>query len=147
MNNHVNNDIPGSLSNYLTPKILLVDDEEDFLFLSKHFLGKFAPNWNIITTESAEHALFLISTNSVSVIISDYNMPKMNGLNLLKDIRLKKMTIPFIMFSGVFDREVIKQIKELDGIYFKKQSSTNRLQFFELIVKIRDLLDPVTGRK
>ncbi len=82
-------------------KILLVDDERSLLKQAEMFLKKEEKNFVIDTTYSAKKAVKKLETNMYDVVISDYQMPEMDGLEFLETIREeKKMDIPFIIFTG-----------------------------------------------
>ena len=81
-------------------RILVVDDS-DFIttLISEYFGDKF----NIDTVGDGEEALYFLRENdSVDLIISDLNMPEMNGLQLQKMLKnsLIFRNIPFIILSG-----------------------------------------------
>ena len=89
-----------------TIKVLHVDDEPPLLDQAKLFLKR-ESNLNVITASSAEEGLELLDDEDIDVIVSDYLMPEMNGLDFLEEIRNKrKMDIPFIMFTGKGREEV-----------------------------------------
>jgi len=82
-------------------KILLVDDERSFLEQAEMFLKKEEKNFVIDTTYSAKKAMKKLETNMYDAVISDYQMPEMDGLEFLEAIREEKeMDIPFIIFTG-----------------------------------------------
>ncbi|MCG3217780.1 MAG: response regulator, partial [Candidatus Heimdallarchaeota archaeon] len=87
-------------------KILLVDDESSLLKIGKIFLIKNNPNFDITGSHSAKDALKLLEKKSYDIIISDYQMPEMNGLEFLKEVKEKDSNIPFIMFTGKGREEV-----------------------------------------
>ena len=68
--------------------VLLIDDDLEFLELEKIFLGM-GGDLVIDTAESAQSALEKLSSYSYDAIVSDYQMPKMSGLELLKELRKK----------------------------------------------------------
>ena len=83
-------------------KVLIVDDNTSFLELSKTFLEVFhdIPS---DTVDSAREAFKMLEKDSYDVIVSDYDMPAMNGITFLKTIRDKRINIPFILFTGFGD--------------------------------------------
>lgn len=68
---------------------MLVDDEKDVLDLFNEYLK--SNGYNIISFDNPVNALeyFYKNTNNCSVVITDYRMPQMSGLDFLKKIREK----------------------------------------------------------
>jgi len=64
-------------------KVLFVDDEPDFLELSKTYLEAINPKLSVHPVNSVNQAFEVLSSNSYDVIISDYQMPGANGLEFL----------------------------------------------------------------
>lgn len=81
------------------PIMLIVDDNEDMLhFLSSHFQN----NYTIVTASDGTEALHKLKEQEVSLIISDWMMPHMNGIDLCKAVRGNQLTshIPFILLTA-----------------------------------------------
>ena len=80
-------------------KILVVDDELTTCALLEHFLS---PQYEVITTNTGVEALTWLESNLPDLILSDIQMPKLDGFELLKEIRLKGYTkhTPIKMLSG-----------------------------------------------
>ena len=102
--------------------VLYVDDEEALLEIAKLFLersGEFA----FETTLSAKGALELLASRPFDAIISDYQMPGMDGIELLKKVRSMHGDIPFILFTGKGREEVVIQaINHGADFYLQKLS-------------------------
>ncbi len=101
--------------------ILLVDDELSLLDQAKIFLER-EGNLNVITASSAKEGLELLDDEDIGVIVSDYQMPEMDGLEFLEEIRDNRdIDIPFIMFTGKGREEVAMKALNL-GVdrYFQK---------------------------
>ncbi len=82
-------------------RTLLVDDEKAFLEQAEMFLEKINNQIEVHTAISAKKALEMMDEKDFDVIVSDYQMPGMNGLGLLEDIRENRDSdLPFIMFTG-----------------------------------------------
>lgn len=67
-------------------RVLVVDDEEDMLWMLQRNLNKGMQDVEILAAKSAEEALAILSDQAVNLVITDINMPGMNGLDLLIEI-------------------------------------------------------------
>ena len=67
-------------------RVLVVDDEEDMLWMLQRNLNKGMAEVEILAAKSGEEALAVLSDKSVNLVITDINMPGMNGLDLLIEI-------------------------------------------------------------
>ena len=79
--------------------VLLVDDEPVILDIARAFLERHG-EFSVTTVLSAEEGLALLNERGFDAVVSDYEMPVMNGLGFLKAIREKGNHIPFIIFTG-----------------------------------------------
>ena len=113
-------------------KILLVDDEETLLEVSKLYLEEMNEKFNIITVDSAVKALEMIKEEEFDVIISDYQMPNMNGLEFLSIVRNAGNEIPFIIFTGKGREEVAIQALNLGADFYLQKGGETTSQFHEL---------------
>ncbi len=71
-------------------KVLLVDDEPDFAEQAKLFLEKGNAQFEIDTAISADKALKMLNDSKFDAIVSDYQMPKMDGLEFMDVVREEK---------------------------------------------------------
>lgn len=67
-------------------RVLVVDDEEDMLWMLQRNLNKGMLDVEILAAKSAEEALAILSDITVQLVITDINMPGMSGLDLLIEI-------------------------------------------------------------
>jgi DNA-binding NtrC family response regulator len=88
-------------------RVLHVEDSVGDLELTRLFLKRQGYN-NIIITPvlSAEQALEILEQKDFDVVVSDYQMPRMNGLEFLEELRKKGNDIPFIIFTGKGEEQV-----------------------------------------
>ncbi len=95
-------------------KILIVDDEQDFRDYFEYFLGRELGH-DVIMANNGKDGLWVV-TNALEewsrfdVIISDYKMPTMNGLEMADKIRKFDNDIPIIVISAVLEEP--EEIKE-----------------------------------
>jgi CheY-like chemotaxis protein len=81
--------------------ILCVDDERTPLTLRKLVLER--AGYDVLTANSADEAMGLLSRKHVDLVISDYLMPGVVGTELAKKIKTTYPSIPFVLLSGVND--------------------------------------------
>ncbi len=109
-------------------KILHVDDEEDFLEIAKVFLTKEDERFNVTSTTSARDALNLLREEEYDIVISDYAMPEMDGLQLLEIIR-RETDIPFILLTGKGREEVAIRALNLGADRYMQKSHDVQTQY------------------
>jgi PAS domain S-box-containing protein len=116
--------------------VLYVDDEENLLEIGKLFLED-KGDLNVDTTASAIEAIEKIKTRSYDAIVSDYQMPKMDGIEFLKQVRCIFGNIPFILFTGKGREEVAIQAINNGADFYLQKGGDPTAQFAELDHDIR----------
>ncbi len=84
--------------------IYVVDDEPDLLDIVKELLT--SRGYYAKTFLSAAKALESIKAEPPFLIISDFNMPQMNGLDFCGEVRKVLPQIPFVILTGRADKEL-----------------------------------------
>ena len=99
--------------------ILCVEDDRTTQILYDSFLEDIVGN--IIVAYDGEEGYQRFLENSVDIIITDYDMPKLNGLSMMQKIRAKNQNIPIILVSAIEQIEVLVKAIELDVKNFVKK--------------------------
>lgn len=86
--------------------VLLVDDDPDHLDLTATFLTREADRIEPTTVTSAKAGLERLGEAAVECIVSDYQMPDLDGLEFLTTIREADTRLPFILFTGKGSEEI-----------------------------------------
>lgn len=115
-------------------KILIIDDEASIVEFLKQ--GLEAQLFNVETASDGERGAFLGRTGSFDLIILDYNLPKMNGPEVLKEIRSEKKHIPVIMLTVRSEIQNKEQMFAL-GV---DDYLTKPFLFAELLMRINAIL-------
>lgn len=84
-------------------KVLLVDDSGTMRTIQKRCLNKLGVE-DVVEAEDGRQALEFFEKQPFDVVLSDWNMPNMDGLALLKEIRTRNKTIPVIMITTEAER-------------------------------------------
>lgn len=84
-------------------KVLYIDDEKINLEL---FEINFRREYEVITSDDPEKAIELVSQEGIDVIISDFKMPEMNGLELIDIVKENKPHAVCIILSGYMEHDV-----------------------------------------
>jgi CheY-like chemotaxis protein len=116
-------------------KVLIVDDDPLFLELSKTFLEVFH-DINSDTVGSAGEALEKLEEDSYDVVVADYDMPFMDGITFLRIIRNKRNNIPFILFTGIEEKEIMRRAIENGAHSFIQKTGDPKAQYLELSKRI-----------
>ncbi|MDD1683239.1 MAG: PAS domain S-box protein [Methanoregula sp.] len=116
--------------------ILYVDDEPGLLEIGKLFLEE-GGQFRVETLTSASEALEILSREQYDAIISDYQMPVMDGIEFLKRVRSSGNTVPFIIFTGRGREEIVIQALNEGADFYLQKGGEPVSQFTELAHKIR----------
>jgi len=84
-------------------KVLLVDDSGTMRTIQKRCLNKLGIE-EVAEAEDGQQALQIFEAAQFDVVLSDWNMPVMDGLTLLKEIRQRNKEIPVIMITTEAER-------------------------------------------
>lgn len=80
--------------------ILIVEDEPDVLLIMRSLLRELTSGYEILAVNNAIDALAHINSRRVALLLTDYNMPGMNGLDLLARVRTTSPDTKTIMVTA-----------------------------------------------
>ena len=93
--------------------VLLVDDEADILASLETLLAMMISDLTVHTARSGPAALELLRSRTFDLIITDYKMPGMTGLDFLAHVRLQNPNVPAILITAFPDLEIaVRAINE-----------------------------------
>ena len=127
-------------------QVLYVDDEPDLVEIAKLYLEA-SHEFAVDTATSAQEMLNKRDLSVYDVIISDYQMPEMDGITFLKEVRTRFGTIPFILFTGRGREEVVIQAINNGADFYLEKGGEPGAQFAELSHKIRTAVERRTSDK
>lgn len=114
------------------PRILLVDDQRDILKLLHSTLNTLSHELEILEAPSGEEALLEASRSKVDLLVSDYRLPGITGVELMHKIRIRYPDARVILITGMTDR------KARDDIL-----NAGAAAVFEKPISLTDFLDAV----
>jgi DNA-binding NtrC family response regulator len=94
--------------------ILVVDDEQDNL---DAFRFNFRKTFDILTANSGPEALGILAEKDVAVVVTDQRMPKMTGVELLREVREKHPDTVGIILTAFTDVDVLIEAINLGQVY------------------------------
>ena len=122
--------------------VLLVDDHPEFLKMAKKFLEK-GSDLKVETVGSAENALELLNKKTFDVVISDYELQGIDGIEFLKAVRSKGNNTPIIIYAGEKRDNTAINAMQSGAEFFLQKSNDPRSQFTEL----RYIVEEIAKRK
>lgn len=124
-------------------RILLVEDNPDHAFLIKTRLTKLDNSFHIDTVETGEEALKYMKGHETDLILSDYELPGINGICLLKKLRERRINIPCIFLTGQGSEQIaIDALRAGASDYFTKEEGL--AQYERLANSINEVIGRLT---
>jgi len=114
----------------LDTRILIVDDFGTMRMIAKRILQSLGFN-NIAEAEDGLAALEVIQNDRIDLVLSDCNMPRMNGIELLTRIRndSELSSIPFIVMTSTEQKEsLLEMVKAGASDYIEKPFQADALR-------------------
>ena len=116
--------------------VLVVDDEISILYLIKFALEK-ETKWQILLSSSGQEGLMQAQKEVPDIILSDVRMPRMNGLEMIRQLRFQSKTqnIPILLLTSM-PHKLSSQMSDQLGISQVIAKPFNPLILVDLIVSI-----------
>ena len=96
--------------------ILLVDDEPDILLSLKEILELTINGTKVLTSPSGAEALKLVASTNVDLVVSDFKMPGMDGIEFLSRCRSLRPSTPRVMLTAYPSRELEARARSEAGV-------------------------------
>jgi PAS domain S-box-containing protein len=102
--------------------VLHVDDDADFAAITADFLERENDAISVVTETTVTAGLERLEQGGVDCIVSDYDMPDLDGLDFLERVRDRYPELPFILFTGKGSEEVASDAFSMGATdYLQKQ--------------------------
>lgn len=116
-------------------KIIIVDDYSSFADMAREYIENFTQSEVIAFYTPDEVLEYICNHKDIDFLISDYEMPKMNGFDLSKKVLEKYPNIKIIIWSG-HDKRTLEEVNEKYNINAKFLSKSHITDVVKLISKL-----------
>lgn len=110
--------------------ILIVDDDSTFCLMLQSYLTKFG--FNAMTAGNAANALDMIRKSEIHLVLSDYRMPGMDGMEMLEEIKKTNPHLQLILMTSYGDIRLAVKAMKL-GAYDYITKPVNPTELLELV--------------
>jgi len=126
-------------------RVLLVEDDPQSMNLIRSMLNDLGI-FQVFSAENGARAMSLLEEpgkrNTINVILCDWNMPVLSGIDLLRYVRTGNPGIPFLMITGQADEESVKEARAEDVTGFIRKPFTReelrrKLRVIQSVLEIR----------
>src|SRR3954466_11618815 len=122
------------------PKILLLDDDPDVLALYQQMMLQLPSQPEVHIATSGPIAITMLEAESFNVLVSDLQMPKMDGLQVITIVRRKHPRLRTVILSGFTDEQMRARSYSMGiDLYMEKPGNSKELKF--LMDCVESLLD------
>jgi CheY-like chemotaxis protein len=126
----------------MRPKILLLDDDKDLLELYQEILTQLPSRPEIFTSTTGARAIAMLEAEPFTLLVSDLNMPKMDGLQVLSIVRRKFPELRTVVLTSVLDEQFRSRVYSLGvDLFWHKPGSG------EEIKQLLECLESLLGRE
>ncbi|MFC3477158.1 PAS domain S-box protein [Halobacterium litoreum] len=121
-------------------RVLLVEDDDALADLTVEFLEREDDAFEVETRDAAESALDRLDDAAVDCVVSDHDMPGMNGLEFLGEVRDTHPELPFVLFTGKGSEEIASDAISA-GVTDYLQKGTGTDQYTVLANRVRNAVE------
>lgn len=126
------------------PCILLVDDQREVLRLLHSTLDTLAHDLEVFEAPSGEEALLEASRRKIDLLVADYRLPGITGVELMRKVRVKNPDVRVILITGMTDRNSREDILNAGAaaVFNKPISMTDFLDVVERLLGLERTILP-----
>ena len=111
-------------------KALIVDDSKLARMVMASAFRRLRPDWQLVEATGADDALEAVGSAGVDIALIDFNMPGVDGLELVANIRASKPVMPIALVSANLQDEIIARARELKAAFIPKPLTDEALGAF-----------------
>lgn len=118
-------------------RVFIVDDSDDLLQSLEMVLVDRLPGISIDTFQKAREALERAQANPPALVVTDYFMPDMDGIELAEKLLATRPDLPVMIMSGYLDDKLATRMKRLPNI---KATQHKPLKLADFVATVRKLI-------
>jgi DNA-binding NarL/FixJ family response regulator len=124
-------------------KIMVTDDQPIIRDGLKYLLERMSDCEEVLLAENGFEAIDILKENKIDVIIMDLNMPKLNGIDAITEIRQFNDTVKILVLTSNTDKPLIKKafLAGANGYLLKNTSPENLINAIQKISQNIEILD------
>lgn len=121
----------------ISSSLLIVEDDEPLLNSISRALRD--EKYTVVPVTTGKVALELLKEHQFSLILLDITLPDIDGIEILKEMQVMRITTPVIIISSVNELRIALEAKELGAIDFFAKP----FDYYQLTTRIHNTLQPV----
>lgn len=127
--------------------VVIVDDEPSVVDLTAEVLSRELPAYRLVTETTPRSALEHLEADgrSVECIVSDYQMPETDGLELLRTVRETHPALPFVLYTGRGSEEIASRAIEAGVTGYIQKGGADQLR--RLAHRVEQAIDRYRARR
>jgi CheY-like chemotaxis protein len=110
--------------------VLVVDDSRLARMVMASAFRRLRPDWELMEARSADEALSTIEKDAIDIALIDFNMPGLDGLELVARIRQTAPEMPIAIVSANLQDEIVTRARELKAAFIAKPLTDEALGAF-----------------
>jgi YesN/AraC family two-component response regulator len=114
-------------------KYLFVEDEDDLVNIIKNLMDTFEVDYK--TARNGVEALEVLNDNKIDILVTDVNMPKMDGFELIREVQKLSPDLPIVIMTAHTEKEKIEESKKL-GVCHYLPKPLDMFKLIDVISKI-----------
>lgn len=114
----------------MTRTVLVVDDSKLARMVVARTLARVQPDWRLVEATSAQEALDIVRRDGADIALVDFNMPNVDGLTLIAQIRETHPDLPTAIVSANAQEDIVARARALEAGFVEKPLTDDALQAF-----------------
>jgi len=117
-------------------KVMVVEDDKDFLYTIGYWLK--SKGYTVVTANNGLEAVETIKKEPVDIVFLDLQMPVMDGVEALKNIRKLNKNLPVILITAYATDERISEAEQygISGFFSKDKDFSESVTLIETILRV-----------